>query len=104
MVHFTFSLRRQSVQVVRRPDGAGDDTGAIALHLSRYIRTAALASGGADSLPHTSDNPNFTLRIMSYQQGDKVEYRPIGGSEETVAHSTGVIEDVFEAEDGVSFL
>ncbi|KAI0635692.1 hypothetical protein C8Q77DRAFT_1099041 [Trametes polyzona] len=36
----------------------------------------------------------------SYEKGDKVEYRPIGGSEENVAHSTGVIEDIFEAEDG----
>ncbi|KAI0768087.1 hypothetical protein BD413DRAFT_441604, partial [Trametes elegans] len=34
------------------------------------------------------------------QKGDKVEYRPIGGAEENVAHSTGVIEDVLEAEDG----
>ncbi|EPT05668.1 hypothetical protein FOMPIDRAFT_1111309, partial [Fomitopsis schrenkii] len=35
-----------------------------------------------------------------FQQGDKVEYRPIGGSQETVAHSTGTIERVGEAEDG----
>ncbi|KAL7279044.1 hypothetical protein PYCCODRAFT_1464302 [Trametes coccinea BRFM310] len=37
-----------------------------------------------------------------YQKGDKVEYRPIGGPSENVAHSTGVIEDVFEAEDGTT--
>ena len=36
------------------------------------------------------------------QQGDKVEYRPIGGAEENVAHSTGTIESVGQAEDGVS--
>ncbi|KAI0749540.1 hypothetical protein C8Q80DRAFT_1269402 [Daedaleopsis nitida] len=36
----------------------------------------------------------------AYQKGDKVEYRPIGGAAENVAHSTGVIEDVFDAEDG----
>ncbi|KAI0833229.1 hypothetical protein BC628DRAFT_1342708 [Trametes gibbosa] len=39
---------------------------------------------------------------QSYEKGDKVEYRPIGGSEENVAHSTGVIQDVTEAEDGSS--
>ncbi|KAI0324591.1 hypothetical protein GY45DRAFT_1331367 [Cubamyces sp. BRFM 1775] len=38
--------------------------------------------------------------MAGYQKGDKVEYRPIGGSEENVAHSTGVIEDIIEAEDG----
>ncbi|KAI0360113.1 hypothetical protein OH77DRAFT_1419504 [Trametes cingulata] len=38
--------------------------------------------------------------MAAYKKGDKVEYRPIGGAEENVAHSTGVIEDVFEAEDG----
>ncbi|RPD61109.1 hypothetical protein L226DRAFT_612825 [Lentinus tigrinus ALCF2SS1-7] len=36
----------------------------------------------------------------SYSKGDKVEYRPIGGSAENVAHSVGTIQDVFEAEDG----
>ncbi|KAI9000546.1 hypothetical protein BD414DRAFT_471976 [Trametes punicea] len=40
--------------------------------------------------------------MPAYQKGDKVEYRPIGGSEENVSHSTGVIEDVFEAEDGTT--
>ncbi|KAI0671571.1 hypothetical protein C8Q78DRAFT_1078373 [Trametes maxima] len=36
----------------------------------------------------------------AYEKGDKVEYRPIGGSEENVAHSTGVIQDIVEVEDG----
>ncbi|KAI0710034.1 hypothetical protein C8Q76DRAFT_798803 [Earliella scabrosa] len=40
--------------------------------------------------------------MVGYQQGDKVEYRPIGGAEENVAHSTGVIEKVYEAEDGTA--
>ncbi|KAI0787909.1 hypothetical protein C8Q74DRAFT_1366713 [Fomes fomentarius] len=40
--------------------------------------------------------------MVGYQKGDKVEYRPIGGSEENVAHSTGVIQDVVEADDGSS--
>ncbi|KAI6003416.1 hypothetical protein EDC04DRAFT_2563366, partial [Pisolithus marmoratus] len=26
------------------------------------------------------------------QAGDRVEYRPVGGSEDTVSHSTGVVE------------
>ncbi|KAH9856487.1 hypothetical protein C2E23DRAFT_881843 [Lenzites betulinus] len=38
----------------------------------------------------------------SYEKGDKVEYRPVGGSEDNVAHSTGVIEKIVEAEDGSS--
>ncbi|EJF64626.1 hypothetical protein BD309DRAFT_1014528 [Dichomitus squalens] len=38
--------------------------------------------------------------MPGYQKGDQVEYRPIGGAEENVAHSTGVVEDVFENEDG----
>ena len=40
--------------------------------------------------------------VALLQKGDKVEYRPIGGAEENVAHSTGTIEDVFQTEDGVS--
>ncbi|KAI6006534.1 hypothetical protein F5J12DRAFT_692060, partial [Pisolithus orientalis] len=27
-------------------------------------------------------------------QGDHVEYRPVGGAEDTVSHSTGVVEAV----------
>ena len=42
------------------------------------------------------------VSLTSVQQGDKVEYRPIGGAEENVAHSTGTIENVGQAEDGVS--
>ncbi|KAH9945273.1 uncharacterized protein BXZ73DRAFT_96260 [Epithele typhae] len=38
--------------------------------------------------------------MVHYVKGDKVEYRPIGGGEENVAHSTGVVENVFDAEDG----
>jgi len=38
--------------------------------------------------------------MADYKEGDKVEYRPIGGSGENVAHSTGVISSVSEAEDG----
>ncbi|KAH9838388.1 uncharacterized protein C8Q71DRAFT_750868 [Rhodofomes roseus] len=30
--------------------------------------------------------------MASYKEGDNVEYRPIGGSGENVAHSTGTIE------------
>lgn len=44
------------------------------------------------------------VSLTSVQQGDKVEYRPIGGAEENVAHSTGTIENVGQAEDGVSLL
>ncbi|RDX57562.1 hypothetical protein OH76DRAFT_1395394 [Lentinus brumalis] len=40
------------------------------------------------------------MPAASYEKGDKVEYRPIGGAEENVAHSSGVIEKVIEAEDG----
>ncbi|OSX58747.1 hypothetical protein POSPLADRAFT_1048946 [Postia placenta MAD-698-R-SB12] len=36
----------------------------------------------------------------AYQQGDKVEYRPVGGATENVSHSTGTIASVSEAEDG----
>ncbi|CCM04994.1 uncharacterized protein FIBRA_07192 [Fibroporia radiculosa] len=40
------------------------------------------------------------MSSSSYKQGDKVEYRPIGGDADNVAHSTGTIEKVTEAEDG----
>ncbi|KIP11189.1 hypothetical protein PHLGIDRAFT_18092 [Phlebiopsis gigantea 11061_1 CR5-6] len=40
--------------------------------------------------------------MPSYSQGDKVEYRPIGGNSDNVSHSTGVIEKVHDAEDGTS--
>lgn len=36
----------------------------------------------------------------SYEKGDKVEYRPIGGASDKVTHSTGVIESVSEGDDG----
>ncbi|KIK12968.1 hypothetical protein PISMIDRAFT_119890, partial [Pisolithus microcarpus 441] len=29
-----------------------------------------------------------------HQEGDHVEYRPVGGAEDTVSHSTGVIEAI----------
>lgn len=35
-----------------------------------------------------------------YKEGEKVEYRPIGGGSDNVAHSTGTIEKVSQAEDG----
>jgi hypothetical protein len=35
------------------------------------------------------------------QEGDKVEYRPIGGASDNVSHSTGEITHIVE-EDGVS--
>ncbi|KZT73135.1 hypothetical protein DAEQUDRAFT_722256 [Daedalea quercina L-15889] len=38
--------------------------------------------------------------MAGYKEGDKVEYRPIGGAEENVAHSTGTVESVTQAEDG----
>ncbi|PCH42290.1 hypothetical protein WOLCODRAFT_152320 [Wolfiporia cocos MD-104 SS10] len=38
----------------------------------------------------------------SSYQGDKVEYRPIGGDSDNVAHSTGTVEKVTEAEDGTT--
>ncbi|EMD34099.1 hypothetical protein CERSUDRAFT_125799 [Gelatoporia subvermispora B] len=37
---------------------------------------------------------------MAYQKGDKVEYRPIGGNSDNVSHSTGVIQNIVEVEDG----
>jgi len=37
---------------------------------------------------------------MAYKKGDKIEYRPIGGEGDNVSHSTGVIEDITQAEDG----
>lgn len=37
----------------------------------------------------------------SFQKGDTVEYRPIGGAADTVSHSSGTITDIVE-EDGVS--
>ncbi|OCH95425.1 hypothetical protein OBBRIDRAFT_788314 [Obba rivulosa] len=40
--------------------------------------------------------------MAAYQQGDKVEYRPIGGESDNVSHSTGTIEKVFEADDGTT--
>ena len=40
----------------------------------------------------------------SLQKGDKVEYRPVGGAGENVSHTHGVIENVFQTEDGVSVL
>jgi len=40
--------------------------------------------------------------MTKYQTGDKVEYRPIGGDSDNVAHSTGTIEDITEAEDGTT--
>ncbi|KAI0925942.1 hypothetical protein AcV5_008534 [Taiwanofungus camphoratus] len=58
--------------------------------------------------------------MTEYKKGDKVEYRPVGGKRpitvetreqdveaiitiggsENVSHSTGVVEDVFQTEDG----
>ncbi|KAI0690623.1 hypothetical protein BC835DRAFT_1363589 [Cytidiella melzeri] len=38
--------------------------------------------------------------MPSYKEGDKVEYRPIGGQSDNVSHSTGVIEKITEGEDG----
>ncbi|KAI0072958.1 hypothetical protein K474DRAFT_1667176 [Panus rudis PR-1116 ss-1] len=38
--------------------------------------------------------------MSSYKEGQNVEYRPIGGQAENVAHSTGTITKVFDAEDG----
>ncbi|EIW57337.1 uncharacterized protein TRAVEDRAFT_48376 [Trametes versicolor FP-101664 SS1] len=38
--------------------------------------------------------------MAGYKQGDKVEYRPIGGAAENVSHSTGVIEEIIQSEDG----
>ncbi|KAI0951113.1 hypothetical protein AcW1_008237 [Taiwanofungus camphoratus] len=38
--------------------------------------------------------------MTEYKKGDKVEYRPVGGGSENVSHSTGVVEDVFQTEDG----
>lgn len=32
--------------------------------------------------------------MTHYKQGDHVEYRPVGGAEDTVSHSTGVVEAV----------
>ncbi|EPQ54239.1 hypothetical protein GLOTRDRAFT_18905, partial [Gloeophyllum trabeum ATCC 11539] len=32
------------------------------------------------------------------QVGDKVEYRPVGGAEDNVSHSTGEIVDIVEAD------
>ncbi|EKM58186.1 uncharacterized protein PHACADRAFT_207020 [Phanerochaete carnosa HHB-10118-sp] len=40
--------------------------------------------------------------MAQYVQGDKVEYRPIGGSSDNVAHSTGIIEKIWQAEDGTT--
>ncbi|KAI0346539.1 hypothetical protein BDW22DRAFT_1481571 [Trametopsis cervina] len=40
--------------------------------------------------------------MTSYKEGDKVEYRPIGGDSDNVSHSTGVIQKISEAEDGSS--
>ncbi|TFK50130.1 hypothetical protein OE88DRAFT_1661701 [Heliocybe sulcata] len=34
--------------------------------------------------------------MTSYKKGDKVEYRPIGGESDNVAHSTGEIVDIIE--------
>ncbi|ODQ52828.1 hypothetical protein SAICODRAFT_7853 [Saitoella complicata NRRL Y-17804] len=39
--------------------------------------------------------------MPQYKEGDKVEYRPIGGESDNVSHSTGVIEEIKE-EDGVT--
>ncbi|KDQ57163.1 hypothetical protein JAAARDRAFT_58628 [Jaapia argillacea MUCL 33604] len=38
--------------------------------------------------------------MTHYKSGDKVEYRPIGGASDNVAHSTGEIVDVVEEENG----
>ncbi|KAI0049784.1 hypothetical protein FA95DRAFT_1556488 [Auriscalpium vulgare] len=35
---------------------------------------------------------------MTYKQGDKVEYKPIGGAADNVSHSTGQIVDVVNDE------
>lgn len=32
--------------------------------------------------------------MTHYKEGDHVEYRPVGGAEDTVSHSTGVIEAI----------
>jgi len=40
--------------------------------------------------------------MSGYKKGDKVEYRPIGGESDNVSHSTGVITDVNDAEDGTA--
>jgi len=36
---------------------------------------------------------------MAYKVGDKVEYRPIGGASDNVAHSKGEIVDIIEEEE-----
>ncbi|KAI0734230.1 hypothetical protein C8Q72DRAFT_880497 [Fomitopsis betulina] len=38
--------------------------------------------------------------MPEYKQGDKVEYRAVGGAVDNVAHSTGTIERMVNADDG----
>ncbi|THH01594.1 hypothetical protein EW026_g1129 [Hermanssonia centrifuga] len=38
--------------------------------------------------------------MPSYKEGDHVEYRPIGGEQDNVSHSTGTVQKVVEEEDG----
>ncbi|KAI0031928.1 hypothetical protein K488DRAFT_86368 [Vararia minispora EC-137] len=38
---------------------------------------------------------------MAYKEGERVEYRPVGGQSDNVSHTTGTIISVFQ-EDGVS--
>ncbi|KAI1797340.1 hypothetical protein LXA43DRAFT_1089215 [Ganoderma leucocontextum] len=40
------------------------------------------------------------MPAASYNKGDKVEYRAVGGAGENVSHTHGVIENVFQTEDG----
>jgi len=40
--------------------------------------------------------------MADYKQGDKVEYRPIGGQSDNVTHTTGVITKVEKADDGTN--
>jgi len=35
-----------------------------------------------------------------YKQGDQVEYRPVGGSDDNVSHSVGEIKDIIEDDSG----
>lgn len=39
--------------------------------------------------------------LQLLQEGDKVEYRPIGGNTDNVSHSTGTIENIEQDEEGV---
>ncbi|KAI0064743.1 hypothetical protein BV25DRAFT_1913928 [Artomyces pyxidatus] len=41
---------------------------------------------------------------MAYQTGDKVEYKPIGGSADNVAHSTGQVVNVVNEEGGTRYV